>query len=355
MHLSSFRKKVPGILCLAVLAIVLCIPVQAAGTGPSVPDNQVPVQQAYLAWMAEETDAEMGAAVMYVEPLPGADTSTMISLLSDFRNARPAIGSMASRPDLENLTRRMQEIATRFNEETKNQTLARGGTMKDLQVQTGNAVDRNPYVVMKKDAYWATRTTRQMEDFDLWVMQTQGTLNTLQAQGYPVAETQPYLDRFSGLKSELKSSLDSKDFDRADAAALSVRDRSLEVTGRIQDLQGQVPEDKKTGFRIDEATRVIALADRINNQLTEQILDIGAADPVLLKTKDDLRLAQGALNGGQMGLASSYLLLIKKDYNDLAAAYRDIAVSTSLPEGMADVLNTMAITLGDTADRIGGS
>ncbi|MFA6225621.1 MAG: hypothetical protein WC620_05435 [Methanoregula sp.] len=87
----------------------------------------------------------------------------------------------------------------------------------------------------------------------------------------------------------LKSSLDSKDFDQADITSLMIRDRSLEITDRIAALQGQVSEDKTAEFRIDEADRVIARADRINKQLTEQILDIGDADPVLYNMKADVK------------------------------------------------------------------
>jgi glutamate racemase len=116
-----------------------------------------------------------------------------------------------------------------------------------------------------------------------------------------------------------------------------------------------VSEDKTAEFRIDEADRVIARADRINKQLTEQILDIGDADPVLYTMKADVKTAHVALNGGQTGLVSTQLTLIKKDYRDLAAAYRDIAVSASLPEGMADILKATSISLEFTADRIGES
>jgi hypothetical protein len=128
---------------------------------------------------------------------------------------------------------------------------------------------------------------------------------------------------------------------------------STDISHRITALQGEVSQDTTAEFRINEADRVIARAYLINNQLVEQILDIGAADPVLLKTKADVKLAHGALNGGQSRLVSTQLLLIKKDYRDLAAAYRDIAVSSILPEGMADTLKSMSITLENTADRIG--
>ncbi|MDO9325215.1 MAG: hypothetical protein Q7T80_09705, partial [Methanoregula sp.] len=106
---------------------------------------------------------------------------------------------------------------------------------------------------------------------------------------------------------------------------------------------------------IDEADRVVARAGRINKQLVEQILDIGAADPALYNMKADVKMAHGALNGGQTGLVATQLTLIKKDYRDLAAAYRDIAVSSVLPDGMADILKTTSISLEATSDRIGES
>ena len=154
---------------------------------------------------------------------------------------------------------------------------------------------------MKKDAYWATRSTHQLDDFDTWVAQTQKTLDTLQAQGYTVTDTQPYLDRFASLKTDLKSSLMQK----ISTGLIPLRLRSgiapREISNRIVALQSQVITDTTAEFRIDEADRVIARADRLNNQLVKQILDIGDAEPVLSKTKTDVKMARGALNGGQTG------------------------------------------------------
>jgi len=355
MSCHPLRVGFLRILCLALLALIVCVPVHAADPGLSAADRNFPIQQAYLAWISEVSDAEMAASVSYVETLYGKDTSTMISLHSDFSKAKSAIGSIASQPALDNHTSLMQKTALAFNRETINQTTAHQGKISDLQSQIGRAVNANPYIAMKKDDYWVIRSTHQMDDFDTWVAQTQKTLDTLQVQGFPVTETQPYLTRFSSLKADMKSALDSRDFNKADTTALMIRNRSVEITDRIAALQGQVSQDETAAFRIDEADRVIARADRINRQLVEAILDIGAAEPALSKTKEDVKLAHGALNGGQPRLVSTQLQLIKKDYRDLASAYRDIAVSASLPEGMADILKATSISLEETADRIGES
>ena len=338
--------------CLALLVIITCIPVQAADPALSADENIFPVQQAHLAWMAEVSDVEMVASIAYVETLYDADTSTLTSLHSDFLNDKLSVGSVTSQPVLNNQTARMQKTTLAFNRETINQTNAHQGKIADLKVHTARAVNGNPYIGMKKDTYWATRSTHQLVDFDTWVASTQKTLDTLQDQGFIVTDTQPYLNRFASLKAEVKASLDTKDFDRVDATALRIRDRSSEISSRIAMNQGQVSQDTTAEFRIDEADRVIARAGRMNRQLFEQILDIGAADPALYKMKTDAKLAHGALNGGQMGLVSTQLTLIKKDYRDLAAAYRDIAVSSILPDGMADNLKAMSISLEATADRI---
>lgn len=353
MNCHPLRAGFYGILCLTLLAFISCVPVHAADLGPSAADRIFPIQQAHLAWMAEVSDVEMVASIAYVETLYGKDTSTMTSLHSDFSKAKSAIGSIASLPALNVHSSLMQKTALAFNRETINQTNANQGKITDLQAQIGKAVNANPYIVMKKDAYWVTRSTHQLDDFDTWVTEAQKTLDALQIQGFTVTGTQPYLDRFTSLKTDLKSSLDSRDFDRADTTTLMIRDRSQEITDRIATLQGQVSQDKTAEFRIDEADRVIARADRINKHLIEQILDIGAADPVLYKTRIDVKMAHVALNGGQTGLVSTQLILIKKDYLDLAAAYRDIAVSASLPAGMADILKATSISLEATADRIG--
>jgi hypothetical protein len=353
MNCPSLRAVYRGTLCLALFAVMICIPVHAADPGLTAADSLLPIQEAYLAWMAEVSDAEMVAAISYVETLYGKDTRTMISLHDDFSKAKSVLGSITSMPALASHMSLMQKNAVSFNRETKNQTNAHQGKSRDLQEQIDKAVNTNPSITMKRDAYWAVRNTHQLDDFDTWVAQTQITLDSLQTRGYSTKDTQPYLDRFTSLKTDLKSSLDSKDFDRTDTTALLIRDRSREISDRIVSLQEPVSRDTIAEFRIDEADRIIARAERLNNQLVVQILDIGAAEPVLSRTKTDVKMARLALNGGQSGLLSTQLLLIKKDYRDLAAAYRDITVSASLQEGMADILKSTSISLEDTADRIG--
>jgi hypothetical protein len=353
MNRRSLRALFLGVLCLALFATIASVPAHAVEPVSSAAESLFSIRQAHLCWMAEVTDVEMAASISYVETLYEEDTSTMTSLYTDFRNAKSAISSVTSQPALDKHTFMMQKIAIAFNRETKNQTNAHQGKVGDLQKQIGNAVTANPYITMKKDAYWSTRSAHQMDDFDSWVTQTQKSLDVLQTQGYSVRDTQPYLDRFASLKTDLKSSLDANDFDRVDIIELKIRDRSLEISNGIAALQGGVSRDKTAEFRIKEADRVISRADEINNQLIGQILDIGDAEPVLSQTKIDVKMAHGALNGGQTGLVSSQLLLIKKDYRDLAAAYRDIAVSANLPGGMADVLKATSVSLENTADRIG--
>ena len=352
MNCFPLRVVYPGMACMVFLAIVACVPVQAADPLPTA-ESLFPLNQTHLAWMAEIADVEMVASITYVDTLIGKNTSTMLSLHDDFRNAKLAVSSIASRPALVTQTSLMQKTVLLFNQETKNQIAAHQGNTGGLQVQIHNALNADSTVALKKDAYWAIRSARQLDDFDRWVIRTQKTLDTLQTRGYPVTDAQLYLDRFTGLRTDLKSSLDAQDLNNADVTALTIRGRSLEIADRIAALQEQVPQNTTAAFRIDEADRVIIRADRINNQLVEQILDIGAAEPVLSRTKTDVNLARSALKGGQAGTVSTQLQLIKKDYRDLAAAYRDIAISASLPEGMAEVLKTTRIALEDTADRIG--
>ena len=182
------RPGFPVVLCLALLVIFTCIPVHAADPGTSAVAS-LPVQQAYLAWMAEMSDAEMVATISYVETLYGADTGTLTYLHTSFSQTRSAIGSIATLPELNNQTSRMQKTVLAFNREAINQTSAHQKKIAGLRAQTGKAVIANPYITMRKDAYWSARRTQQLADFDAWVDQIQKSLDSLQAQGFSVTDT----------------------------------------------------------------------------------------------------------------------------------------------------------------------
>ena len=99
--------------------------------------------------MAEVSDAEMVATISSGETLYGVDTGTLASQHANFSQTRSGIGSIASLPELNNQTSRMQNTVLAFNREIINQTSAHQEKISDLRAQTGKAVNGNPYISMR--------------------------------------------------------------------------------------------------------------------------------------------------------------------------------------------------------------
>ena len=121
------------------------------------------------------------------------------------------------------------------------------------------------------------------------------------------------------------------------------------------EAQQQVPDDSRIRFLLEQADRAVGKADQLNTDTTMVILDIGAAEPALSRLKTDIRATRLLLNAGRLETAKKNLILIKKDFTDLAQGYRDIATSANLPADLSGSLRAIAITLDNAADQIGGS
>jgi len=294
----------------------------------------------------------MGAAVTYIYPLYGTDTSKLTSLVADFKKQEALIPATTTRAGFDNITGEMRAITAELRNETAVQMTNGYGDSNALSSKVGAATTNNPYIRAKEDLYWNTRKTNQLRDFDAWVKGTQGSLDTLKKQGYNMTAAQRTLDVTASKRPDLVEALESRSEARISTINAVILPLTQEAGLQVTDAQGQVSDAEKMEFLIEQGYRAVARADSINRDLTVILLDIGPAETTLKKTKVDLAATKTLLATGNLPMAGTPLSLVRKDFRDLSMAYRDIANTADLPPDLTTTLRSLVITLDNTADQI---
>ena len=337
-------------LCLILVAL-LVVPATAADTTSAM--DIVAIRQAHLSWTALEKDIEMNTAVTYCGTLYGSDTTTMNRLLSEFRAEEARITETSTTKEIDELIAEMRNTTAQFRGETYTVMTKGQGKWDALTSQIFLVKENNPYIHEKKERYWAVRTADQLAAFDAWVQEGQQHLDTLKAGGYDTTSAQRALDVFSSKRPDVKAALTQK----TELAVISInqliRPLSMDFTRKLEEVQEQIPDTARFRFFIEQADRAVGNADIVNAALVPVLLDIGSAETVLSKTKNDLTEARRLLGTGNLENTKTPLRLVKKDLTDLAEAYRDIVHTTALTPDLTTELNTLAIRLDNTADQMG--
>lgn len=351
------RFAVPGLPLIAgfILLALLCCTVSAADNTPASSTNGIATRQAHLAWTALTKETEMKTAITYVNTLFGTDTTNMSADLAAFQAEEASIPATASDADLSSLIADMKDTTALFRNETSVQVTVGQGKWDELDRQIGAATANNPYLIDKQNAYWNTRSTGTLADFDAWVENSQQVLDGLKSNGFDTTTAQRTLDGISFDRPDIQSALGSRSETAIASASQQLLAQTQAFSGQVTAVQEQVPESIQQQFFIDQGYRVVERADKVNNDLTMILIDIGPADPALSQTKTDLASARNVLSTGNFGAARTPLRLVRKDLVDLAQAYRDTAHSADLPPALSAELNSMAIRLDDTADQMGAA
>ena len=338
-----------------ILIALLCCTVSADANATVSSPNTIATRQAHLAWTALEKETEMKAAITYVTTLFGTDTMNMSADLTVFQGEETQIPAAASDADLADLISDMKNTTALFRNDTSMQMTIGQGKGDELGRQIVSATANNPYITDKQNAYWSTRSTGTLADFDAWVTNSQQVLDGLNANGYDTAAAQRTLDKISISRRDVQSAFGS----RSESTVASVSQQLLAQTqgfsGQVTAAQGQVPEGVQEQFFIDQGNRAVERADKVNYDLTMILIDIGPADPALSKTKTDLVSSRKELNTGNFGATRTPLRLVRQDFVDLSQAYRDVTHTSDLPPALTAELNSMAQRLGTTADQMGAA
>jgi hypothetical protein len=349
--MAMTRFILPVLLTLLALSFVGIPAAAVTDNGPISPGN-LAILQSHLAWNAYTTEVEMNAAITYISPLYGTDTLRLNSLLAEFRSMEAGIPAVSSLQEYRNLTRNMRDLTSQFHDETMTQLILGQTTGNPLSLPISTAKTNNPYIEEKKNAYWNTRKTNQLKDFDAWVLSAQGALDMLKTQGYDTSKAQYTLDTISSKRPEIQSALESKNENQILYMNSAVYPLTQQLGQQVIDAQSQVSERQKMEYLVEEGYRAVFRADTMNNDLVVILLDIGPAEPVLKKTKTDLAATKIMLATGNLPLAKTPLTLVKKDLKDLSSAYRDIGITANLPPDVAANLKSLVIVLDNTADQM---
>lgn len=342
----------PAILLLLIAVSALCIPAIGAPAGTSLAPGEIAIRQAHLDWIAFTTETEMKAAITYISPLYSTDMTRLNALAEDFREQEALIPATTSRAGFADLTGKMRLITAQFRNESEIQMSLGYGKREDLTLQVRAATTNNPYIEQKRLAYWNTRRTNQLADFDAWAGEAQVSLDTLKMQGFDTAAAQRTLDVIGSKRRDLAAALDAKSEDGILAANDVILPLTRELGAGAAEAQAEVSEAERIKFLVAEGYRAVHRADTINHDLTVILLDIGPAEPTLRQLKIDLAATDRMLATGNLPLAQTPLLLAKKDLKDLSMAYRNLANTADLPPELTATLRGMVITLDNTADRM---
>jgi hypothetical protein len=335
-----------------VLLILLLLPLPAAAADTGGFSDTVAIRQAHLAWTALDKEYEMATALTYCGTLYGSDISGMSRLLTRFREEESLIAEMATSGEIDTLIEDMRNTTAAFQEETAS-VMAKGqGKWDVLESQILDAKNNNPYILQKKEQYWAVRTKAQLAAFDTWVQEGQERLDILETEGYDTTTAQRALDIFASKRPTVQAAFASKSENSVKSANQLVQSLSQDFIQKLADVQDQVPDTVRLQFFIDQGYRAVRRCDTANADLLPYILDIGDAEPALAKTKTDLSTAQRMLGTGSLENTKTPLRLVQKDLTDLAQAYRDISSTMELPKDLTTELNALAIRLDNTASQM---
>lgn len=346
------RKRRGALIPVVVLAILVVLIFPATAAEDGVVSDTVAIRQAHLAWTALDKEYEMSTSVTYCGTLYGSDTSVMSRLLAEFKAQEVRIPGTTTSGEVDALIEEMRNTTAQFSDETLAVMTKGQGKWENLEAQVLDAKDNNPYILGKKEKYWSVRTAAQLAAFDTWILEGQQRLDTLKAAGYDTTTAQRALDVFSAKRPDVKAALDKKSEITVKTTNQQVQQLSQEFIQKLQDVQEQVPDSTRFQFFIDQGYRAVGHCDTANAALVPVILDLGDAETVLKKTKDDLTTAQRMLNSRSLEDAKTPLRLVQKDLSDLAQAYRDIASTTALPEDLTTELNTLALRLDNTSSQM---
>jgi chromosome segregation ATPase len=219
------------------------------------------------------------------------------------------------------------------------------GKAADLKSAVDAAVQSNGNLAVLEGAYWSTRTTNELANFDTRVQRAADGIALLSGRGYDTAAAQAQLGEITAQRPVLESALNSHERTQIQAVEQQILTLSQQLAQIVKDLQVQVPQEKKIRFHISEGNRAVARTDMVNADLKSLDIDTTQAEQYTASARADLAAAETALGSQDLAGAQAALDRAKADLKNLSQAYRDIAKRYQQDTATVDDLTATATAL----------
>ncbi len=309
---------------IVLLAVALAVsPAAAYAQEFSIPDKQIEIRIAHIAWIAEGTRTGMEAAISYINEI-GGDTAKLSALLEDFNNKAGSVSGLETHVGLNNIIKDIRTITTDFRVELAQQRDANNGQLLPLLSRISDAKNGNAEMASLEDAYWESRKTNELAIFDIRVERAQTVLDNRAGAGYDITEAQAKLEEIKAKRPELEEALADRDHIQITAVTKEIFELSAELARIVKELQVELTDEQKVGFWIRAGKRAAERISAVISDLESLGNDVSALNELLSSLNGNLDKAMQALDAGDIEAAKAALSDARADFVEIVKELKAI-------------------------------
>ena len=351
--------------CWLLLAVLFLPSGVSAAAGPQVSDagtvsqetfplmeNQFPVRQALLAYLAAKEEVGMQATIRYIASHHGS-VGTLSSLRVRTETSVLAISSSGSDTAFDQELENLRSVTRSFRGETDLQMKAINGNPDELRTSIQTAVEASQQLQQLMDKYWQVRENTELAAFDQRVRRAQETLGTLSENGYEITPAQEKLTEIVTMRSALASALRTRNNAGIELAHKKIHATSIEYARIARNLRSMASADSRFGQTIEQGIGVMTRSGMVNANLNHSGIGTIRSDELVTRGKIQILAAQSQAKNGDITGARASLLEFHDTLEALRDTYRGILVDEELPQATAQGVLSVAQSLDITAAQIG--
>jgi hypothetical protein len=315
-------------------------------------ENQFPVRQAHLAYLAAKEEVGMQETIRYLESRNGSK-GTLSSLLAGTEMSALALSKSGSEGELDRELENLRSLARSFRDETDLQMTAASGNPEELRIIIQAAVERNRNLEQLTDRYWLVREKSELASFDQRVLRARVTLGNLSENEYEITPAQEKLKEIVTMRSELASALRTRNNAGIELAHKKIHTTSLEYARIARDLRSMATEDSRLSQTIEQGIGVMTRSGMVNANLTHGGIDVSRPEKLVALGKGQVLAARNQVRNGDIAGARASLLEFRETLESLRDTYREILADEDLPQATAQGVLSVARSLDVTAAQTG--
>jgi hypothetical protein len=352
--------------CWLLLAVLFLPSGVSAVPGPQVSDtgivlqetfpimeNQFPVRQAHLAYLAAKEETGMQATIRYIASHNGS-AGTLSSLVVRTETSVHAISSSDSDTVLDRELENLRSVTRAFRVETDLQMKKVKGNPDELRAGIQAAVEGSRDLRQLMDRYWQVRENTELAAFDERAIQAQETLGTLSENDYEITPAQEKLTEIITMRTELASALRSRNNEGIELAHKKIHATSIEYAQIARSLRTIASKNTLVGQAIEQGIGVMTRSGMVNANLNHSGIDTTRADELVALGKIQILAAKNQAQSNDITRARSSLSEFRDTLETLRDTYRGILTDEDLPQATAQGVLSVAQSLDVTAAQIRG-